>query len=85
MNPKEKAIDLVKTMLAQMPTISPIIRTSDMRKSAKKVGYLTEKAAKNCALTAAEEIIRSNTDGNGVIDSTTYNYWQSVIEEIEKL
>lgn len=46
--------------------------------------YGSEEDIKKCALIAVDEIISSHMI-DGIIDHEVYIYWESVIEEIEKL
>lgn len=46
---------------------------------------LTGFHAKECATIAVREIIRSYTDGEGLIETNVYEYWDHVIKSIQKL
>ena len=72
MTPKEKAFELVDKMYN--------VDFNDLPEEL-AMKYVH---AKKCALIAVDEIISSHMI-DGIIDYDVYIYWESVIEEIEKL
>ena len=76
MTPKEKAKELIEKYLKL-----------DIEIGGQYDGYLTMKMhdAKQCALIAVDEILKSHYALLTGIKPSTYNYWQEVKEEIEKL
>ena len=76
MTPKEKAKELIEKYLKL-----------DIEIGGQYDGYLTMKMhdAKQCALVTVDEILKSHYALLTGIKPSTYNYWQEVKEEIEKL
>ena len=70
MTPKEKAKELVKRMYAV---------------HSNSASDITWYFAKQCALIAVDEILKSHYALLTGIKPSTYNYWQEVKTEIEKL
>ena len=75
MTPKEKAIELVDKFLNQDINF-PYIDSEDGQCIG--AGYMTYNSAKQCALIAVDEILKTNP-------YKARNYWQEVKKEIEKL
>ena len=77
MTPKEKAKELFNKYFD--------MKWQSYNISKMSIKSMTKSAAKQCALIAVEEILKSHYVLLTGIKAITYNYWQEVKEEIEKL